>query len=157
MGRFKVKIDLTGLDTVQLNLNKVSKAIKDIRPALKKVANDIRETEDKVFMAEGAYGSRAKWRKLSPNYKHWKSMNFPGKPILQQTGALRQSLIYKGNSNHIETITKTSLTYGSKDPKFSWHQTGNTKLPKRPPLTYTKYQGVKWSKIIRDDIMGRIK
>lgn len=157
MARFGVEIDLQGLDTVKLNLNKVEKAVKDIRPGLKKVANDIRETEDRVFKAEGAYGSRARWKKLSPNYKKWKSRVFPGQPILQASGGLRQSLVYKGNANHIETITKTSLTFGSRDPKFSWHQTGTRKMPKRPPLTYTRYQGVKWSKIIRDDIMERIK
>jgi len=151
-----ISITLDGVGTINKRINKVSKSIKDISPSFKKIAQDFRETEGKVFSGQGAYGSRPGWIPLAPLYKEWKSRHYPGKPILQVTGDLRNSLAEKGK-NHVEIITNKSLTIGSSDPKMKWHQKGTKKMPSRPPVTYTRYQGNKWAKIIRDDILGSVK
>ena len=147
-----INISLSGIGTITKRVNKVSDQMKDLRPAFIKIGEDFRKTEIKVFQGQGAYGSRSAWKQLTPKYKQWKSAHYPGKPILQMTGALKNSLTTKGPGN-IEIITKNSITLGSDDPKFKWHQKGTRKMAARPPITYTKYQGTKWINIIRDEIL----
>ena len=150
-GRVTIRISIMGVDTVVKNINGSIKATEDLRQPFNKIAEDFRNTEFKVFQAQGGYGSRSKWTALSPKYKKWKSQRFPGKPILQQTGSLRNSLSKKG-AGYFEVIRKQTLTMGSTNKTFKWHQQGTSKMPKRPPITITKYQGTKWAKIVGDHI-----
>lgn len=151
-----INFTLDGVGTVTRRINGVIGKVKNLTPAFKKIGKDFRETERRVFQGQGAYGSRSRWQPLTPKYKEWKDKHYPGKPILEQTGALKNSLISKGG-NHIEIITKNSITLGNKDPKFKWHQKGTRKMVARPPITFTKYQGDKWAKIIRDEILKGAK
>jgi phage gpG-like protein len=147
-----INITLDGVGTVKKRINKITGKIKDLKPAFEKIGDDFRKTEDRVFKGQGYYGSRPGWKPLSPEYRSWKDKHYPGKPILQMTGDLRNSLATKGK-NHVQRITKNSITLGSNDPKFKWHQNGTSKMVARPPITFTKYQGEKWAKIVRDEIL----
>jgi len=148
-----ININLDGVGTVTKRINKIAGTVKDLTPAFKKIGDDFRQTEDRVFKGQGYYGSRPGWKPLTLEYRDWKNVHFPDKPILQMTGDLRNSLATKGK-NHIERITKNSITIGSSDPKFIWHQKGtNRGLPARPPVTFTKYQGEKWATIVKDEIL----
>lgn len=151
-----IKIDLEGVPTLIRRINGVKGKVKDLRKAWKKIGEDFRKTEEKVFNGQGAYGSRSQWTPLTPKYKEWKQSHYPGKPILQLSGNLKSSLTKK-SAGHIEIITATSITLGSNDKKFKWHQKGTNKMVARPPITFTEYQAEKWAKIIRDDIMEGAK
>lgn len=152
-----INITLDGVGTVTRRINGVIGKVKDLRPAFREIGKDFRETERKVFQGQGAYGSRSSWKPLTPKYREWKQKHYPGRPILVMEGKLRQSLISKGGNN-VEIITKRSITLGTKDPKFKWHQKGTKRgLVARPPITFTKYQGDKWAKIIRDEILKGAK
>lgn len=64
--------------------------------------------------------------------KYGKPKMRPGKPgfldldhtILIDTGAMKSSVTFRGNSNHVENITPTSLDWGTRDPKAAIHQYG---------------------------------
>jgi phage gpG-like protein len=63
------------------------------------------------------------WAALTPNYKAWKSVNYPGQPKLRQTG-LMQELAYiytKGNRFLVK-----STPYGG------YQQFGTSKMVARP-------------------------
>lgn len=147
-----IKIKLDGVKTIEKRINGVVGKVKDLKSAFKKIGIDFRETEKKVFSGQGSYGSRSSWKPLTPKYQEWKNQKYPGRPILQLTGNLKKSLTQKGQ-NHVELITKNSITLGSSDFKFKYHQKGNDKMVKRPPITFTHYQGLKWAKIIRNEIL----
>lgn len=146
-----IKFELAGVGTIVKRVNNYNQHINDVRPAFRLIAKDFKDTERKVFGSQGSYGSRPSWKQLTPNYKIQKSLQFPGKPILQRKGTLFKSLTSNGAYN-IEEITKSSVKMGSSDPKFKYHQRGTKKMVARPPITFTHYQGTKWSKIIRDYI-----
>ena len=61
----------------------------------------------------------------------------PGSPILRWTGDLAASF-RQGSPLHIRTITPTSLTWGSADPKAIYHQSTlpRRRLPRRPPIAF---------------------
>lgn len=63
------------------------------------------------------------WAPLSPDYKAWKQVNFPGQPKLRQTG-LMQDIAYiytRGNRFLVK-----STGYGG------YNQFGTSKMPARP-------------------------
>jgi phage gpG-like protein len=151
-----IKIQLAGGIEVTKRINGVVGSLKDMRKGFKKIGDDFRETEEKIFNGQGAYGSRGRWSELTPLYRNWKSVNYPGKPILQMTGSLKNSLTKK-TSGHVEIITKNSITLGSTNPTFIYHQKGTRKMRARPPIIFTEYQGRKWVNIMKDHIMEGIK
>ena len=152
-----IQFKLEGVGEINKRINKISKTISDFTSAWKKIGEDFRETEDKVFKGQGSYGSRSGWKPLTPRYQEWKSLHYPGKPILQLSGDLKTSLTSKGK-NHVEIIRPKSITLGSSDPKYIWHQKGTKRgLPARPPVTFTKYQANKWVKIIKTEILKGIE
>jgi phage gpG-like protein len=147
-----IEFELEGVGKFTKRINKISKVCSDLTPAWKKIGEDFRRTEEKVFKGQGSYGSRSAWKPLTPKYSEWKSLYFPSKPILEATGSLKNSLITKG-ANNIEIISPLSIKLGTNDSKFKYHQKGTKKMAARPPITFTKYQGNKWAKIIRDELL----
>jgi len=68
------------------------------------------------------------WAPLSPAYGAWKALRFPGKPTMQATGRLFESLT-TGLST--DKITDDSVEFGNKVRYSTWHQYGTTKMPMR--------------------------
>lgn len=63
--------------------------VKDWTPAFKAVAQQLRQTfETDVFQTRGS-AIDEHWAPLSPGYAAWKARNYPGKGILERTGAMR--------------------------------------------------------------------
>jgi phage gpG-like protein len=69
------------------------------------------------------------WAPLSPRYAAWKSVHFPGSPVMVQTGELFRSLTSLTNS--AETITPTSASFGTTVEYAKFHQYGTRKMPAR--------------------------
>lgn len=88
----------------------------------------------KGFDAEG--GASGNWAPLSVSYAKWKAAHYPGKPILQRTGALQAALTGPG-SNARREVSGDTLTFGTSGlPYASLHQTGTGKMPARPEFDY---------------------
>jgi hypothetical protein len=78
------------------------------------------------FESEGGFAGQP-WASLSPSYAAWKSAHYPGKPILQATGAMRQA------ASRPERFTSPiSLTLTITDPKIAYHEEGTGRMPARP-------------------------
>jgi phage gpG-like protein len=91
------------------------------------------------FTAKGKGPVAGAWRPLSPGYAAWKRKYYPGKPLLERSGAMKVGLTSSNSGFALRA-------YGDKDMKFgtagvtyaSFHQTGTAKgLPARPPLDFT--------------------
>lgn len=52
--------------------------------------------------------------------------------ILIDTGAMKSSVSFRGNQDHLETIAPLSIDWGTKDPKAGFHQDGTKNMPARP-------------------------
>lgn len=90
----------------------------------------------KQFDAEGAGPQAGSWAPLSVSYAKWKAAHFPGKPILQRTGALRAALTGPG-ANARRDVTSDTLTFGTTGLAYaSLHQTGTGKMPARPEFDF---------------------
>lgn len=63
------------------------------------------------------------WQKLNPRYATWKDKNFPGQPILRQTGLMEDIA-------HITTRGDKFLVKSTRYGAF--HQFGTANMPARP-------------------------
>ena len=78
------------------------------------------------YESEGEFAGGQRWAPLSPGYEAWKSKHYPGKGILQATGAMRQAV-----SNPTRTVTPISLTLSVESDVLGYHQTGTDRMPQR--------------------------
>jgi hypothetical protein len=110
-----------------------------------------------AFGTEGANTGR-KWKPLTPAYAARKAQEYPGKPILERTGVLRQAFT-KPKSRYSKVLRKKyQLTIGPADVKYpgkagiaspgskypmtaraiaSHHQFGTVKMAGRPIVRIT--------------------
>ncbi len=158
-----VNVRFTVLGEEQLNrgIAGVIDATSDLTPAFQEIAEDFRETEEKQFAGEGAYGGNTRWADLNPDYAAIKLIRWGNLPILTRTGDLRKSLSEKSHSEHIEEIEKMSMTIGTSIPYAIYHQTGTQwgkrKMPARPPIRMTDRQKRKWGSIVRRSLQIDLK
>lgn len=120
--RLSVAFERAGAEVAQ-----VSKHI------LPRLSTALEEAAAAQFDGEGV-GPSGRWKQLSAKYAQWKARVFPGMPILQRTGALRDGLTNSSSATAIRSISGDSLTYGASVDYGSLHQRGTSKMPARPPI-----------------------
>lgn len=67
----------------------------DMTEPFSHVRDLLRQGAIEQFNTEGRHGAGG-WQQLNPDYDKWKAANYPGKPILQRTGELRDQLVDHG-------------------------------------------------------------
>ena len=102
---------------------------KYIWPGVRKDA--LRPWLKKQFNSEGAQGAHGKWVPLSSAYAKRKAKVYPGKKILQASGAMMDDLL--SDSNEGET-TKRTMLYGTKIKYALYHQTGTKTKGGKPKM-----------------------
>jgi len=122
--------------------------IADYRSIFEQWGNDFRQTQENVFASEGAFEGRAKWQALSPKYAEWKSLYYPGQPILTRSGELRTSLTSEGG-DHVFDYKETEMWIGTSIGYAIFHQRGTYKMPKRKVVELTDPQKKRWVDIAR--------
>lgn len=112
----QISITVTGLDGVEERLKKLGLSLHNFAPALESLgAQLIRFYSDTVFSSSGtALGSR--WRPLSESTEIEKNGKWPGRGILERTGAMKLGFYSE--------ITPETLFVSNKVPYFRFHQLG---------------------------------
>lgn len=120
-GDFKLKIDVDYHDDGEIKMvDGMLHRLNDYRPVFDDIRADIEETWAKNYTSEGLLVGG--WKPLSPSYAAWKSIHFPGAPIMVQTGRLFASVSdLRGAPNE---INKKSATFGTDVPYAEFHQYG---------------------------------
>ena len=119
-----VRISIEGTKRVQRELNKRKDRISNFAPFWRSVGVPIIKNKLRdIFLQEGPG-----WAPLAESTI--KSRKYPGLPILQQTGALMQSVI----DHPVIVISQNELTYGTNNPYAHFHEEGTSKMPERPFL-----------------------
>jgi len=117
---------LEGLDEWDRETQQVAALLLDLRTFWPSVVPLFIGWMRAQFDTQGAFMGDP-WAPLSPAYAAWKAIKYPGKPILQAEGDLRQA----ASSPRRETTPQT-LTLTIADPKAGYHQDGTGRMPARP-------------------------
>jgi phage gpG-like protein len=112
--------------------------VSDFRPIWPVISDDFYALEKDQFKSEGAEGGE-QWQELSEAYAGWKEVHYPGKPILQRSGDLYNSLTSANDPNAVMIAERRALTLGSKVPYAIYHQSPapRKRLPRRPEIMIT--------------------
>ena len=117
-----------------------TEGIADYRPIWSVIEADFYAQVARQFQSEGTAGGEG-WKELSKDYGEWKEAHFPGKPILQRTGDLIDSLTNPNSVNGVRVEERKTLTLGSTLAYALYHQTGSkdgAHPPKRPEIQLTE-------------------
>lgn len=142
--RFTFTIE--GETQIDRTLARFADNIGDASPLWDILADRFVKLEARQFKSEGAYGSGG-WAALSPRYAAWKAKAYPGKPILERTGALKGSLTRRPLG--IEVLTPKSMTIGSGIDYGKFHQAGGGRLPQRRPVELPEGERRYWVGLIQ--------
>lgn len=101
-------------------------------PAFEKMADFQASIWKRQFDQEGAYTGAGRWAALSESYGAWKQRHYPGKPILQLSGDLYDSMTSRPFG--IDVVDDDLMVIGTGVPYASYHQNGTEKMPARPMI-----------------------
>lgn len=135
-----------GETQIDRTLARFSEAASDARPLWDALADRFAAMERRQFDTEGAYGSGG-WPALSPDYAAWKAAHYPGKPILERSGALRESLTRRPFG--VEVIDARAIAVGSGIDYGRFHQAGADNLPQRRPVEFPESERRTWVRLIQ--------
>ena len=112
----------------------IEKEMHDWTPAFKESIEALKDIfGNKVFETRGgAIGEQ--WEALDPEYQRWKSMHYPGKGILEASGAMRRSF---------ETMFKADqAAIWNTASYFAYHQSNQprSKMPRRVMMKLAEEQ-----------------
>lgn len=125
--------NVAGVQEFKAGIERFSEGISDLTPAWEDIRDYFWEVEAGQFDAEGG-GDSGPWAPLSPTYAAWKAVHY-GTPILELTGALRESLTGGGGSE-VE-ISPMRLRVGSAVPYGIFHQWGTDRMAQRKVIDLT--------------------
>lgn len=131
---------------IDRTLARMADAAEDMRPVWEVLASRFAKLEARQFASEGAYGSGG-WAALSPDYAAWKEANYPGKPILERTGALKASLTERPFG--VEVLDARAMAVGSGIDYGAFHQAGGRNLPQRRPVEFPESERRTWVRYIQ--------
>lgn len=131
---FQMRIAVAGEVVMDRGLARFTDGISDWRPIWPVFADTFYAYLRGQFKSEGSEGLGAKWASLSESYAAWKAVHYPGKPILQRTGRLLESLSSRKDEGAIYIPAPKSLTIGSSVPYAIFHQKGTGHMPPRKEI-----------------------
>jgi len=136
---FRFRLDIAGEVQMDRGIARFADGVSDYRPIWPVIEDDFYAQEKAQFESEGGEGG-AKWPELSAEYAGWKQAHYPGRPILQRTGNLMQSLTSPNDPNTVRIEGRRTLTLGTKIPYAIYHQSiaPRKRLPRRPEILLTE-------------------
>jgi phage gpG-like protein len=136
--------EFVGSENVKKSMLAMLNTAKDLRPFWRDEfapryfggVQDLFETGGRTRGAGGMFSGGA-WAGLTPVYRAWKQKMYPGKKILQLTGALQDSLTWSGTEvgpGGIFDTTENYVRVGTTIPYGKYLQEGTSKMVARPFL-----------------------
>lgn len=143
----RLTFQVMGARQLDRALSRFGDKVRDFRPVWRRIHADFLKIEAQQFDSEGARGGTA-WAPLSPSYSAWKAMNYPGRKILEMTGAMKAQLT-AGTGMTVE-MQPLTLRMMPTDRKAPWHQRGTRRMPARPVVMLTEADRIRWVKMMHE-------
>lgn len=141
MIQFTATVD--GVETINRAFNRVEGFISDFRSIWPDVGAEFYAIEREQFDSEGAAGASGKWKELTPAYKKWKEVHYPGQPIMRRENTLAESLTDPEALDAIFRPSRNELVIGTRTPYArKQHRT-------RPLISMTESQKRRLQKAIQ--------
>jgi phage gpG-like protein len=141
-----ITIDVDGDEDAREYLEDVQDRMKDLRPVWPRLQRSLKAYMISNFTAQGLPSGG--WKPLDAEYASWKVQNFPGAPMLVQSGELFR-----------QVSQGPKLESGARGARFKFtgrvarfHQYGTEKMPARPIL----FAPERWVNEVADEVADYI-
>ena len=126
------------IQTLSAVLDRADAELKDFgRWVFPRVIPALEEASKEQFAAEGFGPVVGHWAPLSVSYAKVKEARYPGKPILEPSGAMREALTSTSSPWAAREYSASDLAFGTQGLHYaSFHQVGGVRLPARPPFDF---------------------
>lgn len=95
------------------------------------------EAIDEQFSGRGTGPLSGAWSPLTPDYAAWKEGHYPGMPLLELTGDLREALTTTASPLAYREWSAAEFSFGTAGLAYaSFHQTGTARMPARPVFDF---------------------
>lgn len=111
------------------------------------------------FSSEGS-GISGPWAPLTPRYEAWKKKRFPGRKILQRTGAMRAAFVNKGSGHRAMCVVSENRWWfilGGNSEYARYHQKGTPKMKRRPLHDFTPEQNDMMAEALKREMIRQVK
>lgn len=140
---YELRFDIAGEDQYHRAFSAFGRDVANLREPLTRIRDLLIDSTGRNFQSEG--GGAGGWAPLNPSYDAWKQANYPGRPMLVLTGAMRGAFLDKRQST-LE-LTDRKLVWGVDtqrdedgnliaDRAFT-HQRGEGHMPRRKIVALT--------------------
>jgi phage gpG-like protein len=146
--RFRIEVD--GAEVFDRAFSRLDR-LDDFRPIWPNVISEFYTIEQEQFDTEGAAGGQ-RWAQLSPAYKRWKDVHYPGEPILQREHDLIESLTDPEAPDAVLIPGQEELIIGTKVPYAVVHQRRG-----RPPISFSESQKRRIQKAIQQGLVRFVR
>lgn len=120
----RVRVTSSNLLDTKRELQQLKRRIENLSPFWRSIAVPIiKDKLRRIFLEEGPG-----WAPLLPSTIQ--SRQYPGLPILQQTGALMASVV----DHPVLQVSRRQLLYGTNNPYAEFHEEGTSRMVARPFL-----------------------
>lgn len=135
----RLSVEVFGDKQLERSLHRFADRADDLRTPFREIQDMFRGVASKQFTSQGRYGSGG-WRPIAPATVAAKMKAGLDPRILHATHRLRRSLTTRRHPDHISTIRRDTMEFGSSVPYGVHHQHGapRANLPKRPPFELRK-------------------
>lgn len=132
-------------------LERAGDELKDFgRYVFPRVQSVLEEAEQAQFAARGKGPAVGAWKPLSVRYAKWKAVHYPGKPLLEASGAMKEGLTSTSSTYAARDYSASMMNFGTVGvPYASYHQIGTPFLPARSPFDFGPEFEVELSKAVR--------
>lgn len=143
-GIFRLRFGIEGETQVSRAFQLTEDAVADLGPAFQVIGQNVLAGVREQFATEGARGSGHKWTQLSPGYRAWKDVHYPGRPMLVQGGGMKGAML---NPLSIRAGAM-GLTYEPPSDLAAIHQGGEGTMPQRRMVELTAGDRRGWERTI---------
>ncbi len=144
-------------ETVDGAFAKLAQTLSDLSKPFEKASEVFYRFEKDVFETEGRSSKARQWSPLTRQYARWKEKVAPGKPILELTGALRDSMTGPDDPNSFRDIQPQEMAIGTTLFYAEFHQTGTPRMVARQVIALTKEQEIELIDVVKDGLREMLK
>jgi hypothetical protein len=113
----KVQVTISGDKQVIAKLRRLGDSLSDWSATLNNTGDYLMDIYSRLnFETQGGI-SGARWAELSPKYELWKAKNYPGRGILERTGALRKGFEMSVSPKKLEIINSVEYAFRHQEGK----------------------------------------
>jgi hypothetical protein len=142
----RLSFEIEGDRQIDRTLQRFELGARNAAPAFEKIVDSFVHLEERQFASRGGYAGTP-WAPLTPAYAAWKSKHYPGKPILELTGTLVDSLTRRPLG--VEVIEAHFAVFGSGTDYGRYLQAGTPRMVARPPVQVPETVRREWVKIMQ--------